>query len=420
MNAENPKIYHEDNLYILGKWFARERHLRGYSMRGLSRASNMTASLISDIENQKIRPNLETIRQLYGELDIDFILDENYLTTMQENILNIYYAIYDQNLDTIDNFFASLKQQIKQLRYSPIAIDVLIIEALVPTLIDDYQVPKAFYALKNHLSYLSTAQKERYFISLGYQQMLKKDYEKALDSFQQAISFHREGRGFAVAHELISRIYSKLFDPFKAIEYGVKASRFHAKWSNIARKIDTDFIQIKSYLELNQTHQAESLIRNLSYLIVESNQRQWFELKSFEVYFYYKLENYEKCLKLIETIPQRNIFLELLHLQVNLNIGRDQESQIIFENLTGQYPQSTHPLEHAMTQLLFYPYEKKITAAIDDACRYLIKHIKHIEEYDAIKDLVTVGLKYAVAKNDDECIEEWVKLSQKLIKFQKI
>ena len=420
MNGENHKLYHEDNLYILGKWFARERHLKGFSTRGLSRASNITASLISDIENQKIRPNMETIRQLYHELDIEFVVDINHLTAVQENIMSLYYAVYDQNLQTIHNFFTALKNQIPSLRYSPIAIDLLIIEAIIPTMISDFEVPSAFHALKHHLSYLSTTQKERYYIALGYQQIAAKDYLNAIDSLHQAISFHREGRGFAVAHELIALIYSKLFDPLKAIEYGSKASKMHAKWSNISRKIETDFIQIKSQLEVNQMHQAQTLISNLSYVIVESNQKQWFELKAFEAFLHYKLGSYTESLDILEHIPKRNFYLDLLQLELNLALSKKEESFKHYQSLIKTYPRDTHPLEHAISVLVYHQENEKPHELTQEAQEYLLNHIQDIEELDVLKKVVECGLNHTLKKTDQSALVKWVKLSQKLIKNGKI
>ena len=420
MNGEILKLYHEDNLYILGKWFAREKNLKGFSTRGLSRASNITTSLISDIENQKVRPNLETIRQLYKEVGITFISDENHLASIQENILSLYYAVYDQNHEAINTFFVGLQTQISPLKYSPITIDIIIIEALVATLVDNHQVPDAFYALKNHLPYLSVIQKERYFIALGYQQIKEKEYPKALDSLHQAISLHREGRGFAVAHELISVIHSRQFEPLKAIEYSAKASRLHAKWSNIIRKIATDFIQIKSYLEVNQTDQAELLIRNLSYVLVESNQKQWYELKSFEAYLYYKKGLYEKSLSILESIPQRHFYLEILSLQVLINLQKTEEVEALYLSLMNQHPKPTDQLENAIIQMIYHQNKQEPQKALDEASSYLLENIEQLEELDALKDIVEFGMNYSLLKEDLKSLEDWVKLSQKLMKFDKI
>lgn len=419
MNGENAKLYHEDNLYILGKWFAIERRQKEFSTRGLSRSSNINTSLISDIENQKTRPNLETLKELYKELDISFITDETHLQTVQENILSLYYAVYDQNINTVKDLLAGLKSQVKALKYSPITVDILIIESVVATIIPEYEIPKAFFALKNHLTYLSVAQKEHYYISLGYEQLKNNDYQDALESFHLAISFHREGRGSAVSHELIATIHSKLFDPLKAIEYSSKASRLHAKYSNITRKISSDFIQIKSYLELNQPHQAEVLIKNLSYVLVESNQRQWYELKSFETYLYYKKEQYEKSLELLNKIPQKHIHLELLHLQLVIHLKRHEEQQKIFERLLEEYDENQYPLENALIHVIHYPRNQELYPFMDKALNYLRHHFELIDEYDVAKDVVDKSIQYTLFKKDLENLEHWINIYRKLMKFEK-
>jgi len=90
---ENHSLAHPDNLYIVGAWLSYERALQGYSLRGLARGSNVAASLISAIENQKTKANLETLKYLYEALHHPFITDEDYLKSVQENIQSLYYAV---------------------------------------------------------------------------------------------------------------------------------------------------------------------------------------------------------------------------------------------------------------------------------------------------------------------------------------
>lgn len=419
MNAESLKPYHEDNLFILGRWFSRERKQRGYSTRGLSRASNITPSLISDIENQKVRPHIETLQQLYGHLNLSFITETDRLAAIQENILSLYYAIYDQNLDTVKTFYSGIKAQSEVLKYSPITIDILIIEGVIPTLLQDQTIPPAFYALKNHLPYLSTLQKERFFISLGFQQFKEANYDEALDSFMQAISFNREGRGYTVSLEMIAAIHSKQFKPLLAIEYASRASKMNAKWSNIIRKIQSDFIQIKGYIETNQFAQAESLIRNLSYVLVESDQRQWYELKAFEAYLAYKKGLHQEAIQNIEIIPVRHVYLDILLLHAYIQT-ENEKVQTHYETLITKHPSSTYPVLNAIIQLIQHQKTKDSHPLMDQAIEIVLNNIHHIDEYDGLKEMVAIGAHYAIIKNDIKTLEKWFNVNQKLLNFSNI
>lgn len=416
MNGESFKTYHEDNLFILGRWFSLERKQRGYSTRGLSRASNITPSLISDIENQKVRPHIETLQQLYAQLNLSFITEIDRLAAIQENILSLYYAIYDQNIDTVKTFYTGIKAQSEVLRYSPITIDILIIEGLIPTLLHDQIIPPAFYALKNHLPYLSIIQKERFFISLGYQQFKEAQYDDALDSFMQAISFNREGRGYTASLEMIAAIYSKKFKPLLAIEYASRASKLNAKWSNIIRKIQSDFIQIKGYIETNQFAHAETLIRNLSYVLVESDQRQWYELRAFEAYLAYKKGLHHEAIQKIESIPVRHVYLDLLLLHAYTQ-SENERAQSHYEHLIRNHPSSTHPVLNAIIQLIFHQLTKVPHPLMDEAMEVLLTNLHQIDEFDGLKEVVTIGARYAVIKKDLKTLEKWFNINQKLLNF---
>lgn len=416
MNGEITKLYHEDNLYILGKWFKKERKRKDYSTRGLSRAANITPSLISDIENQKIRPNLETLKQMYEQLAIPLVTDENHLAMVNENIQSLYQAIYDQNISTFEDLFEGLKVNIKPLSYSLITVDILIMEALIPILIPEYPVPDAFFSLKNHLSYLSVMQKERFFIAMGYQSILKHQYQEAIDYLKQGINLHREKRGFAVSHEWIALCYSRLFNPMKAIEYAKAASKMHARWSNITRKITTDFMQIKSHIELNQLDTAALLMRNLSYVLVDSNQKQWFELKSFEAYLEYRKGNYKETLASLDHIPYHHFYLNILKLNASIKLGDLALAKTYYESITQD---EKDPLKKAVYEG-FYQVSHSPSKKVESIFDFIISHLGEMEELDLIREISAAALQYFMQQGDLHRLKDWLNIQQKLMKFEKI
>jgi len=418
MNGENGKVYVEENLFILGKWFALERKQKGYSIRGLSRAANITASLISDIENQKVKPNLDTLKQLYQQLDITFITETERLKAVQENILSLYYAIYDHNVETIKTLYAGIKSQAQTLRYSPITVDIIILEAFMPSILKGHTVPSAFYALENHFSFLSTTQQERFYLALGYHQFHAKDDLNALASFQKAISYHREGRGSTVAYEMMAKIHSRALKPLDAIELGSKASKAHAKWSNLIRKIDCDFILIKSYLETGQYNRAEALIQNLSYVLVESNQRQWFELKAFEAYLDYKRGHFERAIQKILMIPERNCYLDLVLLNIYVRQDVQVEAEALYERLSKTCTEKKDTLMHAILTLIYHQNTKVQLRIMDQAIHTIIPRLKTIDEFDLVKEVIQMAAHYATINKDLDQLAKWFEISRKIMNFE--
>jgi len=418
MNGENGKVYAEENLFILGKWFALERKQKGYSIRGLSRAANMTASIISDIENQKVRPNLETLKQLYQQLNITFITDSERLKAVQENILSLYYAIYDHNLETIKTLYAGIKSQAQTLRYSPITVDIIILEAFMPSIFKGHTLSSAFYALEKHLSHLSTTQQERFYLALGYHQFNAKEDLNALASFQKAISYHREGRGATVAYEMMAKIHSRGLKPLDAIEHASKASKAHAKWSNLIRKIDCDVILIKSYVETGQYERAEALIQNLSYVLVESNQRQWYELKALEAYLDYKKGHLNQAIEKILMIPERNCYLDLVLLNIYVNQDQSTEAAALYERLSKTCTAKKDALMHAILTLFYHQNTKVQLKALDQAIHTIIPRLKTIDEFDLVKEVIRMAAQYAFINKDLDHLAMWFEISRKIMNFE--
>jgi len=269
MNGSETFEFPEENRYVLGAWFGSEREKRGFSLRGISRSTNITPTLISDIENQKVKSNLDTLITLYKSLDISFITDISHLNAVKDNITAFYHAIYESNPELTKNLIDSLMPQFEILKYSLLSIDLILAKAMMDVEIKGNPPDDEFLSLNQHLSYLNDFQRQKYYLILGQHHLQKNGHKEAKPLYERAIKIPYQKRGYAVAYDALAYIESRCFHPFKAIEYAKTSTKIHGKYSNLFKKINADFILIKSYIELFQFEKAEAIIYNLSFLLVE-------------------------------------------------------------------------------------------------------------------------------------------------------
>lgn len=409
---------HPDNVYILGAWLSFERAKQGYSLRGLARGSNVAPSLISAIENQKSKAHLDTLKTLFEAMHYSFVTDEQYLSSVHDNIHALYYAIYDQNETTIKDLYNALKPHFTELKYSALTVDLILAEAFMQIHIEKTQVSDAFLALGNHLDHLSLIQTQRYFINVGYSRLYLKDQEGAKKAFYQVIECHRESRAHAVALTMLARLASQQFSAVQAAEYAHQASIIHARYSNLFRKVEADFIAIQSHIELRQLAKAESILKNLSYVLVESNQRYWPALESFKAFMHYRKGTYQACIDQLSALPERDLLQSVLLAQAYFKQSDYQQAKVLFQSLQSNYPGDQPFSVYHLTQLFMAQFDE-IPGEIDASIQYFIEHYPALEQLHVVQSLLAIASKVAHHQKNHEHLYALQKISLSLMELDK-
>jgi len=411
---ENHSLAHPDNLYIVGAWLSYERALQGYSLRGLARGSNVAASLISAIENQKTKANLETLKYLYEALHHPFITDEDYLKSVQENIQSLYYAVYDQNDAVIPHLYAGLKEHFTKLKYSPITVDLILIEAFMQIHYEDGPVSKAFEALIHHETFLSTPQKQRLYLNLGYLALKGGDVTGAIQAFEKVLVNHRESRAHAVALTMIAQLKLRDFDILGALERANEASKLHAYYSNLFRKVEVDFTLIQCHITLNQLQHAESILQNLSYVLVQSNARYWNELQAFKAYVAYRKGAFHESIQILHKIEERNLLQTILLAQSQVHTSKLDAAKSLYDALLNDPDLS--PTQRTMIQILMLQFPGSDIKTVN--VESLFDDPKQFEHLHVVQTLMDVLNEYAHTHQETEVLYRLQKLSLKLMKYE--
>lgn len=414
MNETKAFEMHADNLYILGAWLAYERRKQGYSLRGLARGSNVAASLISAIENQKSKANLDTLKYLFEALHHSFVTDDAYLNSVSENIQALYYAVYEQNDAMISPLYAGIKEHLKTLKYSPITVDLILVEAFMQIHFEKEPVSEAFKALFNHENYLSTVQKQRLYLNQGYIAFHDGEYKEAKGNFERVLKIHRPSRAHAVALTMLAHLRLRDFDALSAMHAAKEASQLHAQYSNLFRKVEVDFTLIQCHITLNQLSYAESIIQNLSYVLVESNRRYWPELQAFKAYVAYRKKEYPLCIQILSTLEEKSVLQTVLLAQSYVHTQDMAKAMDAYKTLKTHFTLAPH--EQALIRMMMTQFED--TPLSDEDFDQLLKNPKQFVHLHVVQTLIEVLSDYAYHHHDSEALYKLQKLSLKLMKFE--
>jgi len=415
MNESDAFEFPEENIHVLGAFFGTEREKRGFSLRGISRSTNITPTLISDIENQKVKSNLETLVTLYKSLDISLITDRSHLNAVKDNITAFYHAIYETNKELTQKLTESLIPQFEVLKFSLLSIDLILAKAMMDVEIKKDHPKDDFLSLNKHLSFFNDFQRQKYYLILGQYHLQNNEFKKAKSVYKKAIKIPYQKRGYAVAYDALAYIESRTFHPFKAIEYAETSSKIHGKYSNLFKKIHADFILIKSYIELFQFEKAEALIYNLSFVLVESNQPYYLELQAFKAYLSYIKKDYQQALIDFNGMKELNVFQVFLIIMVYRGLNQEDQAKDVIIHYETSYQKKQDEMALSLITIAktqFMPDENALSA-ID----YFINHFEAYHHLQVIKELIGLSEQYLYQNKDLERLHKLHQISINIMNF---
>ena len=415
MNGSDAFVFPEENIYILGSKLGSEREKRGFSLRGISRSTNITPTLISDIENQKVKSNLDTLIALYKALDIKLVTDTSHLNAVKDNITAFYHAIYESNPELRKKLKESLAPQLKILKYSLLSIDIILAEAMMDVELNGKKPNEDFLSLNHHLSFLNDYQRQKYYLIMGQYHLQNNAFNESKHFYEKAVKIPYQKRGYAVAFDALAYIESRSFHPFKAIEYAKISSKIHGKYSNLFKKINADFILIKSYIELFQLDKAEAIIYNLSFVLVESNQRYFLELQAFKAYLSYVKKDYDQAITDINVLMDPNVFQVFLIVMAYAKLNQNDQALDLIHHYETIYQNNHDEIGLSLIQITKTQFAPKENALV--AIDYFISHFEVFQHIQAIKELIHLSELYLYQNQDIERLHQLHQISINIMNF---
>jgi len=328
-------LYHKDSLKILGKLFKRYREDNGYSVRGIARSHNIAHTVISQIENAKIHPNVETLKILFSALDQTLYMDEVFLNVQRENLEGLYDAIYYLDDDQRNHYRQLIEADYDKLMHSVLRIDTLMILCL-DTLIAKESLQKEHLSeIKEAYHYLCKEQLETYNLLMGLNDFYTHNYSKAVKHLFKNLESIGEGKRYVLSLYYLAFASHKLFRNYLSFQYADKATKFLSRHNNLRRKLEIDLLKAQKQIDNASYDDANSILMNLenSLHYHENQPRTMQRFKTFKTYIAYSSARYEEALRIIDTIERKSpmyIFLKALILH---RLERDQEALALFREV---------------------------------------------------------------------------------------
>lgn len=391
-------IYPKINLKILSQRFRDIRTHNDYSLRGISRSENIAHTVISDIENGKIYPNVETLKSLYARVSIDLMIDETTLEDYKELFETIKDSVYYSENDMVISLMKKVLKDAHKLTHSLIYVDFILVCALIDIVIEKHKQSEHLDKLESYYEFLSDRQKIEFNLLKGMINHKRYAFKKAAMYYERNLDLKGHKKALAMTYSHLSRLYKQTYHTYNTIEYGKIASRLHSEEANLYEKLRTDCLVANELINIERFTDAKHVLDNVSVSVDQKNgklENIHRYLHFLWSYWYYKHGDYEKAYErlLIDTSNEPSYH----YYQANILEKMQQTDEAI--EVLDKASTDTHVLHDPLYKHLIPLYKHDLAKTYDnpdckEALEGSLENEHLIEDYIIYKHIHEIGLRY--------------------------
>lgn len=391
-------IYPKINLKILSQRFRDIRTHNDYSLRGISRSENIAHTVISDIENGKIYPNVETLKSLYARVNIDLLIDEVILASYKELFETIKDSVYYLETDMVINLMKKVHKDATKLTHSLLYVDFILVCSLYDIVVKSKPQSSYLDKLESCYEFLSDRQKIEMNLLKGMINHKRHAFKEAAMYYERNLSLKGHKKALAMTYSHLSHLYKQTYHTYNTIEYGKIASRLHSEEANLYEKLRTDCLIANEMINIGRFTDARHVLNTVSVTVDQKNGKLEFihrYLHFLWSYWYYKQEDYEAAYKylMVDTSNEPSYY----YYQANILEKMNKTNEAI--NVLDKASQNTYVLNDALYKHLIPLYKYDLENAYDQpgfikALQGSLDNEHIIEDYIIYKHIHEIALRY--------------------------
>jgi transcriptional regulator with XRE-family HTH domain len=397
-------IYPKINLKILSQRFRDIRTDNDFSLRGISRSENITHTVVSDIENGKVYPNVDTLKSLYARVNIDLLTDETLLSEYKEMFETIKDSVYYAENNMVSNYMKDIDSKADELTNSLVYVDFLLVCALYEVVIENKNESDNLDILESYYTYLCDRQKIEMNLLKGIVNQRTYAFKKAALYYERNVELKGYKKALAMTYTHLAQLYKQTYHTYNTIEYGKIASRLHAEEANLFEKLRTDCLVANELIDIGRFTEARRYIDNIFVTVDQKNgqleviHRYLHFLWS---YWYYKQGDYKEAHKrlVIDTSDEPSYY----YYQANILEKDNQIDKAI--NVLNEASSQPTTLNNELYQHLIPLYQYDLSEAYDhpkfeNTLQQCLDKEYLIEDFVIYKHIHEIALKYYDFHND--------------------
>lgn len=390
------ELYPRRFLKSLGPVFQEYRKESGFSVRDIARSANISHTIVFDIENRKITPNPDTLKDLFETLGVPLYNDAATLWPLKDTLDAFFEVFYTKQEHEMAMYYQSLLKGERILTHSPLRIEFLFAKAINTIMLENKDASTILESLEEIKDCFTDQQSQSLLVLKGMNAYVNGEYNLAFKLFITAEEQITASNLNHLTYYYLAFTSDKLFKKELCLYYARIASDKYSDANNFNRKLQLDLLLAKNMIELGNLTIAEDYLNSIHYAIGNSDgQREdklW--LLHLQSYLHQIRGNYRKSNEFLEETASDNIYSILLKTFNAYYQNKHEESREHLRRIL-QFKEKRYEIYRNCAKILLDDLgEKSDPEELNSAMEYVIDNTSELETKHARTFFTNLIIRY--------------------------
>ena len=248
------------NLSVLGILIRVARLNQGYSLRNLSKLTNISHTLISNIEKGKQPPSEATLADIFNVLDLKLYTSREIEKEMTEYYNNIFTDIINHHYKEAHVLISKMEKKGHIYENSFEVVNYLIIRCLFYSITDTAleDINDILKQYEKVLEFFTPGQKQLFYFVKGLNHLNTDNYKQASDNFEKALTLGNKDLDVIIKEYLV-KAYINQYKFTDGVSIAQSAVEEFEEKTIYVRAMKCRVLIAKVYLKILKLDKAEKL-----------------------------------------------------------------------------------------------------------------------------------------------------------------
>ncbi len=250
------------NLSVLGVYIRIARIKAGISLRKLASLTNISHTLISNIEKGKQTPSEETLKEIMNALHLDLNTSEDISTEISYFYTNIFSNLLNYKYDVSKKLIEELEKKAQIYQASLEVVNYHIIKALYYAITNTKSVNAEIEVFERVMQYLTPEQQQLIYFIKGVEYLRNFLYADAESYLKKAVTIGNNELDVLI-NEYLAKAYLKQYKFTNSVSLCTKIIEEYEKRTNYLRAMRCRLLIARVYLAIMRFDQVISLVEHV-------------------------------------------------------------------------------------------------------------------------------------------------------------
>ena len=309
----------KNNLKVLGILIRSERINKGFSLRDLGQLTNISHTLISNIEKGKQVPAPDTLADIFKFLDLEFYANIELSNEFKNKSKEVYDYLFNQEYEEAYNIFKKLEKNEDKYVRSLDVVKYILLKCFYYTLANEQKliVEENLTHYEKVLEFFNDEQIQMFHFIKGLHNLNEEHYNIATECFYEALALgNKDLDVFINEYNIISLVRQyKFIDAFRLAQEVIKEFEDRTIY---VRAMKTKLQVARILYNIAKNDETEELVEYVNRFAVKFNVVELIEeCAMLRAAIQIRLKNFDKAQELISTMPnQQGVTAVLLKFKI--------------------------------------------------------------------------------------------------------